>query len=160
MRIMAEPGRFGPGAPHIEDRAALNAGARANGSFVSRGGDHRHPGQAVRHATADTFHRTDGSRKNLTFSADFHTRFDDVADTGDARVFVWHHDLKARLVYAAILQHEVREIVAIQLQSATLIAVEITEANLAHWKICHLELYSVSHARLDPTMVLAARRLK
>src|SRR5512147_1375171 len=145
MRIIAEPGRFGPGTPHIEHRAALNARARANGSFVSRGGDHGHPGQAVRHAAADTFHRTDGSRENLSFSADFHTRFDDVAYTGNARVFAWHHNLEARFVYAAILQHEVREIVAIQLQCAALIAVEITETNLAHRKVRHLELHSVSH---------------
>src|SRR5689334_2009225 len=105
MRITAEPGCFGPGTPHIEHRAALNARAGTNGSFVVSRRNHCHPGQPVRHASADILHRAHDSWKNLTSSAEFHTWFDHVAYTGDSRVFAWLDGFEPRLCNSLVSRH-------------------------------------------------------
>jgi hypothetical protein len=75
-----------------------------------RCGDHGLPGQPVWNATADTFHRPDGSRKNLASSTEFRTRLNDVAYTSDPRVFSRLDRFESRCRNPFISRHDSHQI--------------------------------------------------
>jgi hypothetical protein len=50
----------------------------------------------------------------LTITGELSSRFDDIANAGNARMFTRRNSLESRFLYAFILQHKTREIFAIQ----------------------------------------------
>ena len=139
MRERAEARRLGAAAPHVENRAALDAGAGAHGAFIGRGGKHRHTGETMRQSVADRDYRPQHTGKNLRLASEFDARFDDVADPGHAHRFTRVHDVELRRLNARVLQHALNQIVAIDFERALLITVRGADSNSAHWKFCDLK---------------------
>ena len=125
MDQRAEARCRGTRSPHIEDGAALNAGAGSNRSFIGCSGKDCHPRESMGQATANAQHRSDDSGKDLSVASELSSRLGDIANAGNAHRLARRSRVEFCLTNPAILEHEPDEILPVHFQCPALVAMRV-----------------------------------